>query len=152
MRLAKENDVILFTLVPHTTHEMQPLDTAVFGPLKIYWRDACHDFMQANPGKVISKYTFSTLLNTAWMKAMVPKNIINGFRTSGVYPFNPKAVLDHDPCVTPLSSDQLSDTEPVSLRPQNVVGILNQPSVQNILRLMKYYFKEGMSRDTICTT
>ena len=113
VRLAKENDVILFTLVPHTTHEMQPLDTAVFGPLKIHWRDACHDFMQANPGKVISKYTFSTLLNTAWMKAMVPKNIINGFRTSGVYPFNPKAVLDHDPCVTPSSSDQLSDTDPV---------------------------------------
>ena len=24
--LAKKNDVILFTLVPHTTHEMQPLD------------------------------------------------------------------------------------------------------------------------------
>ena len=32
--LARENDVIIFTLVPHTTHEMQPLDTAVFGPLK----------------------------------------------------------------------------------------------------------------------
>ena len=37
VRLAKENDVILFTLVPHTTHEMQPLDTAVFGPLKSHW-------------------------------------------------------------------------------------------------------------------
>ena len=32
VRHAKESDVILFTLVPHTTHEMQPLDTAVFGP------------------------------------------------------------------------------------------------------------------------
>ena len=35
--LAGENDVIiiLYTLVPHTTHEMQCLDTVVFGPLKI---------------------------------------------------------------------------------------------------------------------
>ena len=32
--MAKENGVILFTLVPHTTHEMQPLDTAVYAPLK----------------------------------------------------------------------------------------------------------------------
>ena len=32
--LARQNEVIVFTLVPHTTHEMQPLDTAVFGPLK----------------------------------------------------------------------------------------------------------------------
>ena len=32
--LARENGIIIFTLVPHTTHELQPLDTAVFGPLK----------------------------------------------------------------------------------------------------------------------
>ena len=32
--MAKENGVILFTLVPHTTHEMQSLDTAVYAPLK----------------------------------------------------------------------------------------------------------------------
>jgi len=37
INLAKENDVILFTLVPHTIHAMQPLDTAVYGPLKTYW-------------------------------------------------------------------------------------------------------------------
>ena len=37
IRLAKENDVIMFTLVPHTTHEMHPLDTALFGPLKTHW-------------------------------------------------------------------------------------------------------------------
>ena len=32
--MAEENDVILFTLVPHTTNEMQPLDTAVYAPLE----------------------------------------------------------------------------------------------------------------------
>ena len=31
VELARKNDVIIFTLVPHTTHEMQPLDTTVFG-------------------------------------------------------------------------------------------------------------------------
>ena len=29
--VARENGVIIFTLVPHTTHELQPLDTAVLG-------------------------------------------------------------------------------------------------------------------------
>ena len=38
--MAKENSVILFTLVPHTAHEMQPLDTAVYAPLKTHWQDA----------------------------------------------------------------------------------------------------------------
>jgi len=70
IRLAKENDVILFTLVPHTTHEMQPLDTSMFAPLKAHWRDACHEFMQKNPGKVITKYKFSPV-----NRGMVKSNV-----------------------------------------------------------------------------
>ena len=86
----------MFTLVPHTTHEMQPLDKAVFGPLKVNWQKACHDFLQSNPGKVVTKYNFSSLLNKAWMNTMLPQTIINGFRSCGVFPFDPRAVLDHD--------------------------------------------------------
>lgn len=117
IRHAKDSDVIMFTLVPHTTHEMQPLDTAVFGPLKVHWREACHDFVQANPGKVITKYHFSSLLNTAWMKTMVPQTIISGFRTCGVYPFNPQAVLDRVSFASPSGSEQVdrsSESPPAS--------------------------------------
>lgn len=105
IRHAKENDVILFTLVPHTTHEMQPLDTAVFGPLKSNWREACHDYIQSNPGRVVTKYQFSSLLSQAWMKTMVPSTIISGFKTCGVYPFNPMAVIDHNPCTMEDTAD-----------------------------------------------
>ena len=57
---------------------------------------------------------------------MIPANIISGFRTCGVYPFNPKAVLDHDPCVSknnnpkstdgnnPTDGDLLSGSVPVA--------------------------------------
>lgn len=41
IRFAKEHEIILFCLPPHTIHESQPLDTAVFGPLKQHWRNAC---------------------------------------------------------------------------------------------------------------
>lgn len=34
VRLAKEHGVIVLCLPPHTTHEAQPLDCGVFGPLK----------------------------------------------------------------------------------------------------------------------
>ena len=54
--LARQNDMIIFTLVPHTTHKMQPLDTAVFGPLKNNWSEACHEYIQSHPGRVITKY------------------------------------------------------------------------------------------------
>ena len=38
VRIAEENDVILFTLVPHTIHEMQPLDTAGLFLFLVYSR------------------------------------------------------------------------------------------------------------------
>ena len=103
--LAKKNDVILFTLVPHTTHEMQPLDTAVYAPLKTHWQDVCHHYLQPHPGTVITKYQFSKLFSEAWLKTMVPSN---GFKYCGIYPFNPKAVLDHDPCCASNRADSSS--------------------------------------------
>ena len=33
----------------------------------------------------------------AWSQGMTVSNITSGFRTTGVYPFNPKAVLDKVP-------------------------------------------------------
>ena len=46
IRLAQQQDVILFTLQPHTTHEMQTLDISVFSLLKTHWLDVCHDYLQ----------------------------------------------------------------------------------------------------------
>ena len=76
---AKRNDVLLLCLPPHTTHEVQPLDCTVFSPLKAQWRTVCHDFVQANPGKVITKFNFVSLFVQAWSKAVIPANIISGF-------------------------------------------------------------------------
>ena len=108
VNLAKESDVILFTLVPHTTHEMQPLDTAVYAPLKTNWQDVCHRYLQSHPGTIITKYQFLQLFSEAWLKTMIPSNIINGFKCCGIYPFNPKAVLDHDPCCASKRTDSSS--------------------------------------------
>jgi len=41
--MARDNDVVIYTLGPHTTHEMQLLDVAVFGPLKHTWQEICHN-------------------------------------------------------------------------------------------------------------
>ena len=48
--------------------------------------------MQDNPGRVVTKYQFSTLFSQAWYKAIKPDNIISGFQKAGICPFNPNAI------------------------------------------------------------
>lgn len=92
LRCAKENDVIMFALPPHSSHDSQPLDLSVFGPLKTHWEDVCHGFMQQHPGRLVTKYSFSELFAKAWVRAVTPANVIAGFQKAGIYPFNPKAI------------------------------------------------------------
>jgi len=91
---AAKEQIILFTLPPHTTHLTQPLDRGCFGPLKTAWRSACHDYMRKNPGKVISKFSFNTVFSEAYKKSMIMDNIISSFRVTGIYPLDKSKVLD----------------------------------------------------------
>ena len=92
VRSAAEEGVLIFCLPPHTTHLTQPLDKGCFGPLKMFWREECHSYLSRNPGKVVTRYQFSELFGRAWMRGMTMTNILGGFRTTGVYPFNRNAL------------------------------------------------------------
>ena len=102
IRFAKEHNCIILCLAPHTTHEAQPLDVGVFGPLKVQWTKVCHEFYQKNPGSVVTRFNFSHLFSQAWCKSVTPGNVMAGFRRAGVYPFNPNAIT--------LTEDTSADT------------------------------------------
>ena len=92
IRMAAEEKVILFTLPLHTTYLTQPLDRGAFSALKVYWRQICRDFYTKNPGRVITRFDFSSLFSEAWKLAMTPKNNLSSFNVTGVYPFDPEHV------------------------------------------------------------
>ena len=114
IRFAREHDIILFCLPPHTTHESQPLDASVFKSLKQNWQDACHDYVQTHPGKAVTKYQFSELLHKAWDKTMTPTVICAGFRRCGVYPFNPQAI----DCSISTDNPEATLTRPSDQQPE----------------------------------
>jgi hypothetical protein len=95
IRAASEQQIIIFALPPNTTHLTQPLDKGPFSPLKTAWKEVCHNFTIKNPGRTISRYDFSKLFSEAWLKAMTVKNIIAGFKTTGICPFNRKVITFH---------------------------------------------------------
>ena len=97
IRFARSHSVIIFCLPPHTTHEAQPLDVSFFGPLKKNWGDVCHRFIQASPGKVITRFNFNELFSQAWLKTCSPEIICGGFRRAGIIPFSPETLIQRCP-------------------------------------------------------
>ena len=128
IRFAKEHNVIIFCLPPHTTHEAQPLDVSFFGPLKTNWGHVCHDFYQSAAGRVVTKYNFSELFAKAWMKTCTPAIICAGFRRAGIIPFDPERVMQRFP-----ESDDNESMDVVS--PSNAMGesseVTPEPSREN---------------------
>ena len=92
IRLAAEQEILIFVLPPNTTHLTQPLDKGCFSPLKVLWRQTCHEFRRMNPGKVVTRFDFSRLFSEAWYQAMSAKNIVASFKTTGICPFNRHAL------------------------------------------------------------
>ena len=88
IKLAAEKRIILFALPPHTTHITQPLDRGCFAPLKVAWRDVCHEFCVKNPGRVVTRFDFCQLFSKSWHKAMTMSNVISSFKVTGICPFD----------------------------------------------------------------
>lgn len=46
INLACEHNIILFCLLPHTTHKLQPLNVGVFGPFQWAWGVQCDEIVE----------------------------------------------------------------------------------------------------------
>lgn len=92
---AKELGIILLTLPPHCSHKMQPLDVSVFGPYKKLFKNELKSFMAKNK-RVITIYDIAEISRNPWYFAASPENIKNGFKSTGIHPFNPTVFSQKD--------------------------------------------------------
>ncbi len=65
IKKAAEEQIIIFCLPAHTSHATQPLDKGPFSPLKRAWREVCSKYIHDNPGKVVTRFSFSKLFADA---------------------------------------------------------------------------------------
>lgn len=88
----EEHDIIPFGLPPHTTHLLQPLDVAVFQPMKHYHsravdmavRDGCTNF---------TKLEFLEAIQEVRLQTFKESTIKSAFKKTGIVPYNPLVVL-----------------------------------------------------------
>lgn len=89
-KLCADEGVILVALYPNSTRILQPCDVAVFKGLKTEWKKAVSQWYCSNLDGTLTKEFFAPVLEKAL--AQVKKEwIINGFRRTGLYPWDPNA-------------------------------------------------------------
>lgn len=72
-----ENNIILYRLPSHTSHKLQPCDTAVFAPLKAAYCDQVERLERGGIG-TIGKQHFTYLYSPARERALTKRNILAG--------------------------------------------------------------------------
>ena len=83
IELYKQNDIEFVCLPPISTHVLQPLDVAVYGPLKAHWWKLLRDLLEKEPeAKVLNKTKFPALLKKLTERldseALLPKGFEKG--------------------------------------------------------------------------
>lgn len=109
---ALENNIYMTPLPANATHMMQPLDVSFFAPLKRKWRSLLDDWRKESRRRgTIPKEQFPGLLLRLWqsLQPRAEANLKSGFRSTGLHPFNPHAVLSKLPNYAPNESDRLLD-------------------------------------------
>ncbi|CAG9136187.1 unnamed protein product [Plutella xylostella] len=91
---AKKNNITIIKLPAHTSHLLQPLDLGVFKPYKDAWDQEMVKWQRRHKGKKLPKSEFAAIVGKVW-ENLDPENIKNGFKKSGIYPFNRDAVPEH---------------------------------------------------------
>lgn len=87
LQAAKENNIILYSLPPHTTHKLQPLDVGVFGPFSRAWIEHCDEYVEEYL-EDIPRHLFVKHYMEVRGHTFKDTTIRSAFRASGCWPVN----------------------------------------------------------------
>ncbi|XP_042578769.1 tigger transposable element-derived protein 6-like [Cyprinus carpio] len=104
----REKNIEILCLPAHTTHILQPLDIAVFNPLKTAFSTMASRMGLVRGDIVVGKKQFSALLKHVYPTAVTAQNIKAGFRKAGIFPLS-RAAVDTTKVVRVLPSVDGSD-------------------------------------------
>ena len=83
-----KNGIILVAFFPNATHILQPLDVAVFGPMKAKWKSFCRQWRIDHEGQELNNENVPEALNSFIIDPSMASNIKSGFKNTGIFPFD----------------------------------------------------------------
>ncbi|KAF2882073.1 hypothetical protein ILUMI_24076, partial [Ignelater luminosus] len=96
IKYARDNGITMVTLPPHCSNRLQPLDVGVYSSFKSRYNNAMTNWMISNPGKTVTIYNIPGFVKTIMSQAFSQTNILSGFRSTGIHPFNPDLFNEDD--------------------------------------------------------
>jgi hypothetical protein len=70
IKIARDSNVHLFVLPPHSSHMLQPLAVAVFSPFKQQLNSEIHNYLHSHPNTVIARQQLPSLISTAYQSSL----------------------------------------------------------------------------------
>lgn len=123
---AYENNVVLLTVPPHTTHKLQPLDVAVYGPFGKYFQYAIDKWQKAHPSQHVSFFDIGEIFCESYLKAATPANAISGFKKTGIADSDIDVFTDAD-----FLPSQVTEIEAQIENVENIAALANHPTSPN---------------------
>ena len=83
-----QNGIHLLFLPPHASHVLQPLDLAIFSPLKAAYRRGVADLALLTDCAPLGKRMFIECYARAREAALTDRNVRSGWKATGLWPVN----------------------------------------------------------------
>lgn len=93
VEFCEKNNIILFFLLSHTSHILQPLDVGVFNVYK-HWHSEAIEAATMTGCRKFSKDEFLHSIGEIRRKTFKPHTIKLGFKLTGLWPINSKLITD----------------------------------------------------------
>lgn len=146
--LCSKLEIVLIALYPNATRILQPDDVSAFRPLKNAWKESVLKWRRDHPLEALIKNDFVPVLKEALNVGVKDSTVINGFRTTGLCPWNPEAI-NYKKC---LGKGNKNDEEPNSERNPNKDKVMTTETLRNIVGQDKFRFLQSTPLESLTET
>ena len=92
LHYCEENKIVVFGLIPHTTHLTQPLDVVVFEPFKHFHKQAVNEAVRTRYSK-FDRTEFLHAIDLIRRNIFKKNTILSAWKKAGIFPYNPAIAL-----------------------------------------------------------
>ena len=95
LRKFQQRRIFMITMPSHTSHVLQPLDVSCFKPTKYYFSWCLRTIFKGRSVQAVQKTEAPSYFELALSEGCCASTIQNGFRATGLFPFNKEFVAQN---------------------------------------------------------